>query len=294
LTSPRSTRLVRVSNIQAFRDAVATLACDGAPLEARDRIVVVPTRAAAAHLTRTIEDRLLSPHGAVMLPDLTTPRDLVFRFGDRLDTPRRLLAPAEREVLLGVACRDAQRAGAQPPFRLRPALIAEILFFYDDLRRRQNSVDDFERRALSQLEPGAADDRGAERLVRQTRFLAAAFREFERRSAAQGMDEHQLVQQIMATPAPRPYRHAVLAVLDAAFDPHGLFPAEWDLLSRVPGLERLDVVVTDTRLAGALHERMHQMLPGIEEVRFDETGASRPVVIVPMVRLKADPTFESG
>jgi hypothetical protein len=153
LTSPRSTRLVRVSNIQAFRDAVATLACDGAPLEARDRIVVVPTRAAAAHLTRTIEDRLLGPHGAVMLPDLTTPRDLVFRFGERLDTPRRLLAPAEREVLLGVACREAQRAGAEPPFRLRPALIAEILFFYDALRRRQNSVDDFERRALSQLEP---------------------------------------------------------------------------------------------------------------------------------------------
>jgi hypothetical protein len=46
------------------------------------------------------------------------------------------------------------------------------------------------------------------------------------------------------------------------------------------GSNVFDVVVTDTRLAGALHERVHQMLPGIEEVRFDETGASRPVVIV--------------
>ena len=34
-------------------------------------------------------------------------------------------------------------------------------------------------------------------------------------------------------------------------------------------------VVTDTMLAGALHERMHQVLPGIEEVAFE--AASRPV-----------------
>ena len=47
-----------------------------------------------------------------------------------------------------------------------------------------------------------------------------------------------------------------------------LLPADWDLLTRVPNLERLDVVVTDTMLAGALHERMHQVLPGIEEVAF--------------------------
>ena len=36
----------------------------------------------------------------------------------------------------------------------------------------------------------------------------------------------------------------------------------------MPNLERLDAVVTDTMLAGALHERMHQVLPGIEEVTF--------------------------
>ena len=95
-----------------------------------------------------------------------------------------MLTPAEREVLLGVACRTAQQQGAEPPFQIRPGLIAEILRLYDDLKRRQNSVDDFERRALGVLEPGAAFDRGAERLVRQTRFLAAAFRDFERRSRA--------------------------------------------------------------------------------------------------------------
>ena len=59
----------------------------------------------------------------------------------------------------------------------------------------------------------------------------------------------------------------------------GLFPADWDLLTRVPNLERLDVVVTDTMLAGALHERMHQVLPGIEEVAFAAQSPARLPVL---------------
>ena len=288
MTTPRSTRLVRVSNIQSFREAVVTLACEGSPLDARHRLIVVATRAAAAHLTRSIEDRVLPLQGVAVFPEVAASRELTMRLGERLGAPRRMLTGAEREVLLGVACRAAKDAGAQPPFRLRPALIAEILTFYDELRRRQNLVDDFERRALSQLEPGAAGDRGAERLVRQTRFLAAAFREFERRSAEEGLDEHQLRDVLIATMAQRPYRHVVLTVSDSAFDAHGLFPAEWDLLARIPGLERLDVVITDHMLAGALHERLHQMLPGIEEVRHEEGGTcSRPRLIAPEVRLSA-------
>jgi len=294
LTTPRSTRLVRVSTIQAFRQAVVSLAVEGHPLAARDRLVVVPTRAAAAQLTRSIEDDALPSRRVVVLPDLATTRELTARLGERLAPEKRMLTAAEREVLLGVSCRAAQTAGIEPPFRLRPALIAEILRFYDELRRRQNLVDDFERRALSQLEPGALGDRGAERMVRQTTFLAAAFREFERRSAEHGLDEHALMTQIIATPASRPYRHLVLTVADAAFDAHGLFPAEWDLLARVPGLERLDVVITDTMIAGALHERLHRMLPGVEEARFEAMEpVSRPVVVVPEFRRKPDTTPDS-
>jgi RecB family exonuclease len=281
LTTSRSTRLVRASTIQAFRDAVVTLACDGSPLDARDRLIVVPTRAAAAQLTRSIEARVLPLRGALVLPDLVTSRELTLRLGERLSGERRMLTGHEREVLLGVACRAARDRGCEPPFRLRPALVAEILTFYDELRRRQNLVDDFERRALSQLEPGASDDRGAERLVRQTRFLAAAFRDFERRSAEHGSDEHQLRARLIARAADHPYRHIVLAVTDAAFDGYGLFSAEWDLLARVPGLDRLDLVVTDTMIAGALHERVHQMLPGIEEVRFETEPTPAPMLVVP-------------
>src|SRR5262249_3743194 len=109
-------------------------------------------------------------------------------------------------------------------------------------------------------------------------------------------DEHQLRAEILAAPAEHPYRHIVLTVTDVAFDADGLFSAEWDLLARMPGLERLDVVVTDTMIAGALHERLHQLLPGIEEVRFEVSEPmTRPTLIVPAeaeVRLKPDTPYE--
>jgi len=234
-------------------------------------------------LLRTIEDvRLSEAASAVVLPDMVTPRELVTRLAERLKATRSALTPAEREVLLGIACRDARDRGAPPPFQLRPGLVAEILRLYDDLKRRQNSVDDFERRALSVLEPGAASDRGAERLVRQTRFLVAAFREFERRTAEYGDDEHMLRARLMAEVPDRPYRHLVLAVTDEAFEPYGIASADWDLLTRIPGLSAIDVVVTDTMLAGALHERIHRVLPGVEEVRAGTPPDSAvPVLVIP-------------
>jgi RecB family exonuclease len=278
--TPRVTRLIRTRDLRAFRDAAISFACEGSPLEARDRIVVVPTRAAAAHLRDGIEARALARSGAVIVPELVTPRDLIERLAERLDSPRRMLTGAEREALLGSACRDTRAAGHEPPFEIRPGLIAEILRFYDELRLRRNSVDDFERRALYLLEPGASTDRGAERLVSQTRFLAAAFREFERQVAEHGEDEHARRERLATTPAARPWRHIVLTVTDGGFDPYGLLPADWDLLTRIPRLERLDAVVTDTMLAGALHERIHHVLPGIEEVPFETGDAPRMPVLL--------------
>src|SRR3954465_865765 len=74
--TPRDARLVRVATLHAFRDAVMTLACGGAPFDARNRIVVVPTRAAAAHLLRSIEDARLTAASAVMLPEFVTRAEL--------------------------------------------------------------------------------------------------------------------------------------------------------------------------------------------------------------------------
>ena len=275
MITPRATRLVRVGDVQAFREAAVTLAGEGSPVDARDRIVIVPTRAARALLLRSLEDTL--PAGAArLLPDILTPGEIVPAFAARLPMDRPVLTPAEREVLMGVACTLARDAGVEPPFQLRPGLLAAILAFYDDLRRHQHDIDTFARLTLAVFEPGAAHDRGAERLVRQTRFLVAAFREFERRVAEAGVDEHGLRRAVLGTTAARPVRHVVLTVTDRSVDTHGLPPADWDLLARVPRLERLDVLVTDRTLAGALHERLHHLLPGIEEVQFAPAAASSP------------------
>jgi RecB family exonuclease len=271
--TPRTTRLVRVPDLQAFRRAMVGLATDGPPLDARDRLVIVPTRAAAAQLVRTIESTSLHDgRAAVVLPDFATADELVFRLAERLDERQPVLRDTEREALAMVACRAARDAGQEPPFRLRPGLVAEALRFYDALGRFQKDVDTFERLALGLLEPGAADDRGAERLVRQTRFLARAFRELETCQAGAGADEHVLRARLMASPAARPFRHVVVAVGDRSSDRYGLWPADWDLLARLPGLTRLDVVVTDTTLAGELHERLHHLLPGADEVRAGDGG----------------------
>jgi RecB family exonuclease len=279
--TPRTTRLVRVPDLQAFREAVVSLAVEGAPLDARDRLVVVPTHAAAAHLLRTIEDYALPGRRAVLLPDLVTPSEVVGRLAERILPASRALTDAEREVLLGVAARAARDAGAEPPFRLRAGLVAEMLRFYDALRLNGKDVETFERLTLGMLEPGASYDRGAERLVRQTRFLVAAFREFERRTTDAGLDADALRQVLVTTPAPRPVRHIVVTVADRAFDPYGLWPVQWDLLARLPGLERLDIVVTDTMLAGGLHERFHRVLPGLDEVRASDAEPSRlPALVV--------------
>ena len=287
MISPRTTRLVRVPDLHTFRQAIVDLACGGPPLAARDRLVVVPTRAAAAYLLRAIEERRLAPGDACVLPDFTTRDELIGRLGDRLPGRYLLLTEPEREVLAGVACRMAIEEGNEPPFRLRPGLVAEIVRFYDSLQRNLKDVDAFERLALGALEPGAAHDRGAERLVRQTRFLVSALRHFERQvRASGGIDEHILRARLIAEKAPRPCRQVVIGVGDYAFDRCGLLAADWDLLSRMPGLERIDLVATDGTVAGAFHERIHQLLPGIEETHVaSDRDASGPVLLVPCAAL---------
>ena len=279
----RATRLVRVPDLHAFRLAVAHLACGGTPFDVRDRIVVVPTRAAAVYLTGSIETHRLAMDDAVALPEFATRGELHLTLAQRLPHAPMPLTSAEREVLMGAACRIARDAGSEPPFRLRPGLIAAVLAFYDTLHRNLKPLDTFERLALGMLEPGAVDDRGAERLVRQTQFLVEAFRAFERlREESAGVDEHLLRRRLLADPAARPWRHIVVTVGDHDADEHGLFTADWDLLARIHGLAHLDVVVTETTLAGSYHERIHQLLPGIEEVRPNTAGPRpRPVLVVP-------------
>jgi RecB family exonuclease len=249
----------------------------------RSTAVLVPTRGAAHHLRR----RFAAP-ADVTTPALLTRDDLYNLLNARLPEPLALLAPCEREVILHSAAVQSVAAGTAPPFHLRPGLVAEMMRFYDQLRRQGQSVDRYEELLVETLD--AESDRGAERLLRQTRFLAASYRGYEQHLAAQAsVDEHMLRAHLIRNAAADPLRRVVAAVGDWIADPHGLFAADFDLLARVPGLEQLDIVATSGLLRSGFDQRLHDWLPGLDEIEGRELG----VTVSPVPRMLA-PDREDG
>jgi len=262
LITPRQTRLIRVEDLHAFRDVLSRLCLSDEAAAMRPTVVIVPTRGAARQLGRTFEDRRTrgSP-----LPDIVT-REEFYELLHRqhADLPR-CLTPYERDVLIAAAADAAIAGGAAPDFRLRPGLLAEMLRFYDQLRRQGRGIARFEELMLDAVAPDVDSDRGAARTAAQTRFLAAAFSEYERRVADLGAcDEHVLRERLLTSEAPDAVRRVIVTVGDWIAEPNGLFLADFDLLTRLPALESLDVVSTEALLASGMEERMHEWLPGIE------------------------------
>jgi len=288
--TPRQTRLVRVADLHAFRRAIVQLA-------AGDAVVVVPTRAAARQLAR----RSASSVPEDRAPTFATRDELYEQLRLRLPDPPRLVTPLEREVIAQAAARAAAATGIEVSFRLRPGLIAEMLRFYDHLRRQMQQVDRFQELIEDALggsgipaSPGIPAihdtiDRGAERLHRQTQFLAETFREYERRlDASGGCDEHTLRDRLIAVAAAGPVRHVVVTLADWIADPDGLFVSDFDLLARIPGLEAIDIVATESTLASGFHERIREWWPGLDEAKglgSRDSGfvAPRPVLLTPPI-----------
>jgi RecB family exonuclease len=314
--TPRITRLLRVADLQAVHAYIARCAAEA---DARACAVIVPTRGAAEALRQTLENRCLTPESpALLLPDIVTRGEFYDRLHARLPNGPPTLTDFEREVIFRRSAIEAASQGTPAPFRLRAGLIVEILAFYDELRRRDKTVAAFERLMIGSLESSADTDRGAERLLRLTRFLGAAFAIFEQRIAATGrVDEHGLRALIVGGGVPVPsertgglpvhassgsrisgtgsrdatfaYRHVVVTVPDQAADPRGLWLADYDLLARMPGLDRLDIVATENLLAAGYHQRLHDVLPGVEEERIG-TPAPLPVLAVPETPAGGDST----
>ncbi|HUF48645.1 MAG TPA: PD-(D/E)XK nuclease family protein, partial [Vicinamibacterales bacterium] len=182
--------------------------------------------------------------------------------------------------------RAARQAGARTwisgtPFEIRPGLAAAMLDFYDELRRRQRSVRRLVRALFDQLRVERGTDRGSESLIRQTCFLGFTWLAYERLvNEAGAIDEHQLRARLLERTEPVPFDHVVVAVTDRPSDPRGLWPADFDLLGRLPGVQRIDVVVTDETHDAGFRERIERELPGIEEVRH-VAHASAPVLVRP-------------
>jgi RecB family exonuclease len=271
--TPRRTRLVRVSDLHDFRRVVkawcggdtarqkpdATYALTKDTDTPKDSAVIVPTRGAATELSRTL------PAGQAH-PLLLTRDQLYDVLHARLATTARRLTTFDRDAMAQAAAEEAGREVDELPFRIRPGLVAEMLRFYDHLRRQSQHVARFETLITDALGGGAGVDRGAERLLAQTRFLAGAFRAYERRVRESGAcDEHGLRHQLIAEPSTRRLRHILVTVPDWIADPAGLFAVDFDLLSRLPGLETLDLVCTESILGSGFHERIHNWWPGLEE-----------------------------
>jgi RecB family exonuclease len=270
--TPRRTRLVRVPDLQAFRSAIAVLNAGSRTGAAISRAVIVPTRGAAAQLRATLA-RLTpgEPH-----PLLLTREELYDVLHARLLDPPRRLDLFERDSLAQAAAHHAAGEVRDLPFKVRPGLVAEILRFYDQLRRQGQQVKRFEELILDAL-GGSQGDRGAERLLLQTRFIAGTFREYERRAAATGAcDEHTLREALISRPTTVPLAHAIVTLPDWIADPAGLFVADFNLLAQLPHLEALDIVCTESVLASGFHERVHNWWPELEEVEAADLLGVRP------------------
>ncbi len=275
MITPRRTRLVRVPDLHAFRDAIVSL------LNSADRsclpLVVVPTAGAARQLGRSIRQRGFGE----TLPDLVTREELYDRLHNGLTNPLRRLTPYERDVLVQAAAREASTKLESFAFHLRPGLVAEMLRFYDQLRRQRQQVQRFEELLEGTLQRDAEFDRGAHRMLQQTRLMAATFRANERRAAESGgCDEHMLRERLL-TDRSSTLREVIITVADWIADPDGLYAADFDLLTRLPGLATIDLVATDAVLASGFHQRIHDWLPGLEETEWDGPVTPRPLLSVP-------------
>lgn len=278
----RQTRLVRAADLAAYQQAIAALACEGGVRDARARAVIVPTGAAGRQLRRTLEAR--AGDAPFVLPHVVTRDGWYARMHEAMPGVPRLIDPVEREVMLYAASLAAREAGAVPPFGIRAGIVAGMLRFYDELRRRDCDLLRFERRIQDELSRDEAD-RGAARVARQTAFLAEAFKRYERSLIASGMlDEHTLAARIRTDGSPA-CTHIVVTVGDETTEPGGLWPSDFRLLAEAPGIDRVDIVATDRVLAAGLFDELQKQLPGFEDTRHDERrkpeDARLPALIVP-------------
>ena len=281
--TPRETRLLAVPTLGTYQRAIAARVADSRlSLEEGEPAILVPTRAAADQLRRTLRELDAWGRDSAARPAVLSRGDWYDWLHERAAIPVRLLTQVEREVLGSLAARDVAAAGTLPPFRLRPGIVAAFLAFYDELRRRQRTVDAFERLMVDDLEPSADIDRGARRLLDQTRFLVATFRAYERRlDAADGVDEHRLRDHLCRTGTREPLTEVIVTVPDQVAHPDGLYPADFDLLTRLPRLARVTIVATDAVLDSGLRERLDHLLPEMDEQRVAPDTSPAPHLVVP-------------
>ena len=263
MITARRTRLVRVPDLHEFRRLILALASP-------DSLVLVPTRG-AAELLRSIARSELR---------CVTRDELYDRLHAALAGAPARLNQFERDAVVQAAAEEAARSVRGFSFRLRPGLIAEMLRFYDELRRHGQQIARFEELLTAELTSAVeGGDRGAERLLKQTELLAKTFRGYEQRlEALRACDEHGLRTRLVAGPLVNPPEHIVVTVADWIADPGGLHTADFDLLAQVQGVQAIDLVCTDGVLGSGFHQRIHDWWPGLDEIEGEAVAGPAPLV----------------
>lgn len=281
MITPRSTRLIRAQGLRALCGVVLGLVDSRTPLLARRTAIIVPSRSAAEQLRRAFEDTRLRACSALFMPHLVTRTEWLGLMAAALPEMPVSLGAHEREVILDSSAQAVRSAGFAPPFRLRPGLVAEMLALYDAIRRHGRGIADLERAADESFAPYRDTDGGASRLLEQAQFLAEAFREYEARLSAAGcIDEHGTRERLLTAPS-SPFTHVIVAVGDETREAGGLWPADFDVLTRIQGLSRVDIVATEASLAAGMLPRLRRWLPGLSEVRDPAGPSVQPVLVIP-------------
>jgi RecB family exonuclease len=232
------------------------------------------------------------PRRSLLMPEIVTRAGWYRLLAERLDERPPLLDGLAREVLFRRAALDAVEQGAAPPYDVRPGLVPEMLTLYDALRRQHKTIDDFARLVGGPLEAGAEIDRGARRLLQQTHFLVAAFRAYEASLAGvDALDEHRLRERLLTGACARPLRKLVVTVPDQRADANGLWAADFDLITRLPHLDAIDIIATESVLATGFLERLLDTLPEIETRSLPDVEAPSPSLFAPPPDGRNDPLY---
>lgn len=298
---PPVVRFIQTEDLDAWQRVLLTLCLrPRARMDVGAPVVVVPDRAAAEQWRRTVELRLLVEQWhapvaiqqalehhvgetgtqALLLPRAVT-RDQLYDTWHRearLDAPR--LPLLTREVVMSASGRDAA-CSQPPPFAVRPGIVAEMLRFHDQIDRLGGESARWLSGAIALLAGEAATDRGAARLLAQSRFLQAAFTAFrERMSSLDGLDEPRLRAALQRLDRPWSPAHIVVTVADHHADPAGLWPVDIAMLSDARGLARIDVVATRRQVAAGLFTRLRRAWPDAVDVRVDRQRPSETALEV--------------
>ncbi len=240
---PPAIRLIAADDLDAWQRVLLVLslpASDGQALE--PPAIVVPSRAAAEQWRRTLEQRMLvdrwtaplalqdalahrvaaGSRDALAVPYLLTREQLYDTWHGRARIAAPRLPPLTREVLMGASARQAARVH-RPPFLLRPGLVAEMLRFHDQMERLGHDPATWLNEAAARLGEEAPTDRGAQRLLLQTRFLQEACRAYAARVAGvDGVDERGLRLALRRSSRPWCQAQVIVTVADHHADADGL------------------------------------------------------------------------